>query len=46
VAGELHTYRLADGHTYISADTNGDGVAEFAIKVLGNHTFAGSDFLL
>jgi Ca2+-binding RTX toxin-like protein len=46
VAGELHTYRLADGNTYLSGDTNGDGAAEFAIKVLGNHTFASADFLL
>ncbi|MBZ6078008.1 M10 family metallopeptidase C-terminal domain-containing protein [Microvirga puerhi] len=46
VAGELHTYRPGDGNTYISGDTNGDGVADFAIKVLGDHTFADTDFLL
>ncbi|MPR12759.1 family 16 glycosylhydrolase [Microvirga tunisiensis] len=46
VAGELHTYRLTDGNTYLSGDTNGDGAADFAIKVLGNHTFANSDFVL
>lgn len=46
VAGELHTYRLADGNTYISADANGDGAADFAIKVLGNHIFTASDFIL
>jgi len=46
VAGELHTYRLSDGNTYLSGDTNGDGVADFAIKVIGSHTFANTDFLL
>ncbi|WP_162003422.1 CAP domain-containing protein [Microvirga tunisiensis] len=46
VAGELHTYRLTDGNTYVSGDVNGDGSAEFAIKVLGNHTFANADFIL
>jgi hypothetical protein len=46
VAGELHTYRLSDGNTYVSADTNGDGAAEFAIKVLGNHVFSAGDFIL
>jgi len=46
VAGELHTYRLSDGNTYISGDTNGDGAAEFAIKVLGNHSFTSGDFVL
>ena len=46
VAGELHTYRLADGNTYVSGDTNGDGAADFAIKMLGNHTFASADFVL
>jgi len=46
VAGELHTYRLSDGNTYVSGDTNGDGAAEFAIKVLGNHVFTASDFIL
>lgn len=46
VAGELHTYRLSDGNTYISGDINGDGAAEFAIKVLGKHVFVSSDFIL
>jgi Ca2+-binding RTX toxin-like protein len=46
VAGELHTYRLADGNTYLSGDTNGDGAADFAIKMLGNHAFANADFVL
>jgi beta-glucanase (GH16 family) len=46
LAGELHAYHLSDGHTYISGDTNGDGAAEFAIKMLGDYTFADSDFVL
>jgi Ca2+-binding RTX toxin-like protein len=46
VAGELHVYHLSDGNTYVSADDNGDGRAEFAIKVLGWHTFTSSDFVL
>ena len=46
VAGELHIYHLADGNTYISGDTNGDGGAEFAIKVLGWHTVTSADFVL
>ena len=46
VAGELHTYRLADGNTYVSGDTNGDGAADFALTMLGNHTFASADFVL
>ncbi|EIM30521.1 CAP domain-containing protein [Microvirga lotononidis] len=46
VAGELHTYRLSDGNTYVSGDTNGDGAADFAVKVMGNHVFTGADFIL
>ena len=46
VAGELHVYHLSDGNTYISADGDGNGIADLAIKVLGWHTFTGSDFVL
>ncbi|AWM86986.1 CAP domain-containing protein [Microvirga sp. 17 mud 1-3] len=46
VAGELHVYHLADRNTYISGDTNGDGHPDFAIKVLGWHTFTQDDFVL
>ncbi|NIX76671.1 CAP domain-containing protein [Microvirga terricola] len=46
VPGELHVYHLPDGNTYISADSDGDGRAEFAIKVLGWHTFTRADFEL
>jgi serralysin len=46
VAGELHVYHLADRNTYVSGDTDGDGRPEFAIKVLGWHTFDSSEFVL
>jgi serralysin len=46
VAGELHIYHPGDGNTYISADTNGDGRPEFAIKVLDWYTFDSADFVL
>jgi len=46
VAGELHAYHLADRNTYVSGDTNGDGRADFAIKVLGWHTFTQDNFVL
>jgi len=46
IAGELHEYHLADGNTYVSADTNGDKLADFRIKFPGWHTFASADFVL
>lgn len=46
VAGELHVYHLADRNTYISGDTDGDGRPDFAIKVLGWHTFTQDNFVL
>jgi serralysin len=46
VAGELHMYYWADGNTYLSGDTNGDGVPEFAIKVLGYGMFRPESFVL
>lgn len=46
VPGELHIYHLSDGNTYISADSDGNGAADFAVKVLGYHTFTSSDFVL
>jgi len=44
-AGELR-YEKVGGDSYISGDTNGDGLADFMIKVDGNHTFTGGDFLI
>jgi hypothetical protein len=45
VAGELKAY-ASSGNTYIAGDTNGDGSADFTIKVVGAHTFASTDFIL
>jgi len=44
-AGELH-YEFVGANTIISGDTDGDGNAEFAIRVDGNVSFASTDFLL
>ena len=32
------------GNTYLTGDTNGDGVPDFMIKVDGSHVFTRSDF--
>jgi Ca2+-binding RTX toxin-like protein len=42
-AGELR-YEQISGATYLTGDTNGDGIADFMIKVDGNHLFTGADF--
>jgi Ca2+-binding RTX toxin-like protein len=42
-AGELR-YEQISGTTYITGDTNGDGIADFMIKVDGSHVFTSSDF--
>jgi Ca2+-binding RTX toxin-like protein len=44
-AGQLH-YATGGGSTWIEGDTNGDGSADFAIYLVGNHTMAGTDFVL
>jgi len=44
-AGELR-YEFVGANTIISGDTDGDGNAEFAIRVDGNVSFASTDFLL
>jgi Ca2+-binding RTX toxin-like protein len=44
-AGELR-YEQVSGNTYVSGDTNGDGVADFMIRLDGLHTFASGDFVL
>jgi hypothetical protein len=41
----LH-YATGGGSTWIEGDTNGDGSADFAIYLVGNHTMAGTDFVL
>ncbi|WP_277622509.1 M10 family metallopeptidase C-terminal domain-containing protein [Sphingomonas telluris] len=45
VAGELR-YEESGGNTYVTGDTNGDGVADFLILLDGTHNLTGSDFLL
>jgi serralysin len=44
-AGELR-YEQVSGNTYVSGDTNGDGTADFMIRLDGLHTLASSDFVL
>ncbi|QNM82992.1 cadherin-like domain-containing protein [Sphingomonas sabuli] len=44
-AGELR-YEQLGVDTYVFGDTNGDGTADFAIRVDGSHTFVAGDFIL
>ena len=44
-AGELR-YQEISGDTYVSGDTNGDGVADFMIRLDGSHALTASDFVL
>jgi serralysin len=44
-AGELRTQQIS-GNTYIQGDTDGDGVADFWIRLDGLHALASSDFVL
>jgi serralysin len=44
-AGELR-YEQVSGNTYVSGDTNGDGIADFMIKVDGLHAFVQTDFVI
>jgi Ca2+-binding RTX toxin-like protein len=43
-AGELR-YEQISGNTYVSGDTNGDGVADFMIKLDGLHALTGTDLV-
>lgn len=45
VAGQLH-YTVANGDTFVEGDVNGDGVADFAIHLLGDHALVSADFFL
>ena len=45
VAGELR-YEIVSGHTYVSGDTNGDGVGDFMFRVAGSHALIDGDFLI
>jgi len=44
-AGELQEYH-SKGNTYIRGDVDGDGKADFSIKVLGKHDFTMHDLIL
>jgi restriction endonuclease Mrr len=44
-AGELR-YQEIGGNTYVSGDTNGDGLADFLIRLAGSHALTSSDFVL
>lgn len=44
VAGQLR-YHYEAGNTVLRGDTNGDGLADFAIEVKGHHEFSATDFL-
>jgi Ca2+-binding RTX toxin-like protein len=44
-AGELR-YEQISGATYVEGDTNGDGLADFMIKLDGSHNLTGADFLV
>lgn len=45
VAGQLRAV-VTSGNTFIQGDVNGDGVADFVIRVDGVHTLTAADFLL
>ena len=45
VAGQLR-YEVVDGNTLVSGDTDGDGVGDFVIALVGEHQLVGGDFLL
>lgn len=44
-AGELH-YQVIGGNTFVSADFNGDGSADFTLQLDGLHTLTSHDFVL
>ena len=45
VAGQLH-YVHAGPNTFVEGDTDGDGTADFVIRLDGLHTLAAGDFVL
>ena len=45
VGGELR-FRVAQGNTYIEGDVDGDGTADFYIRIDGIHTLVAGDFVL
>jgi Ca2+-binding RTX toxin-like protein len=45
VAGELR-YEIIGGNTYLTGDTDGDGTADFMIRLDGTHALVSGDFVL
>lgn len=45
VAGELRSVQ-SSGNTYVLGDTDGNGTADFMIRIDGLHTFVSTDFVL
>jgi serralysin len=45
VAGQLRFFSEA-GSTLVEGDVNGDGVADFQLQLIGNHTFGTADLVL
>jgi Ca2+-binding RTX toxin-like protein len=45
IAGQLRT-EVIGGNTYVQGDTNGDGVADFIIRLDGNVALSSGDFFL
>jgi hypothetical protein len=37
---------VINGNTYVYGDTNGDGAADFMIRVDGNHPLTSADFVI
>lgn len=47
VAGQLrYDDTIGDGYTHIFGDINGDGVADFEVRLQGSYTLASTDFVL
>jgi Ca2+-binding RTX toxin-like protein len=44
-AGELR-YQVTNGNTYVYGDTDGDGIADFMIRLDGIHALVSGDFVL
>ncbi len=44
-AGELRYYQ-SSGQTYVQGDTNGDGTADFMVRLDGLHTLGSGDFVM
>ena len=43
--GQVHA-RIADGHTYVEANTDGDAAPELIIDLTGEHTLTAANFIL